>query len=285
MRLISTTLEARTRPILLVALVLSTSCAASTAEAPKSNSGSSPEWKTITTDWYALHFRRGGAADATLAMEMIDAILVALDAELGAQTVSAALTDADIKFYIYDRHGEKAVEGYSLLESGSRNGRYYGTIHLLGLSAHRPGGTTMVGEPFDRDYLHKTLTHELSTIMLDRMTRLKEKGWRYYSSPRWFAQGYPEYLGLMRASEHSRDVTLKMYLDRGRKNPDRAAGNDYLGGALRLLFLHERFGKEKVQAMLRSTQPTFWQAMRESLGLEAAAFESAWREWLSGEAA
>ncbi|MEE8409800.1 MAG: hypothetical protein V3T05_09360 [Myxococcota bacterium] len=86
----------------------------------------------------------------------------------------------------------------------------------------------------------------------------------------------------MRSSEHSRTVTLQKYLDQGRKNPDRAASNDYLGGALRLMFLHERFGKAKVQAVLRSTQPTFWEAILEALGLEAAAFESTWRVWLSG---
>jgi hypothetical protein len=129
-------------------------------------------------------------------------------------------------------------------------------IHLLALSAHRPA-TTAVGEPMDENYIFKNLVHEYSTILLEQMTLAKPTGWNFYGAPSWFVQGYEEYLGLTLSSEHSRNVTFPKYRDLHRQDRNRVTRafevkNPYLDGPVLVEFLHESYGKEKVQAFLMS---------------------------------
>jgi hypothetical protein len=141
---------------------------------------------------------------------------------------------------------------------------------------------TAVGEKRDEHSDHRGVTHEYSGVLLERYIR-KHGGWSLNSAPDWFRQGYEEYLALTLSTEHSRTVTLEMYKALLREDPTRVGyfgvASDYHEGAVILLFLHERFGKEKLHALLRSKEKTFRRAVATELGLTPDLFATTWSQW------
>jgi hypothetical protein len=130
------------------------------------------------------------------------------------------------------------------------------------------------------------LVHEYGTILLEQITRARAKGWRFYDAPGWFVQGYEEYLGLTHSTPHNRKVVLPKYLALQKADPLRVrigfgigVRNDYLDGAALLHFMHEAFGKEKVQAILTSEAPTFEAGAGPALGVSLEEFGRRWEEW------
>lgn len=144
-----------------------------------------------------------------------------------------------------------------------------------------------MGEPKDMDYLFRTVVHEYSTVILERLTRNKKQGWRFFSAANWFVQGYENYLGLMHSSEHSRNVTLSKHVQCLLAAPERitfdfgiTVQDPYTDGTILLTFMHEVYGKEKVQALLVSEQPTFGKAMRVVLADDLTTFADKFTKWM-----
>ncbi len=147
-----------------------------------------------------------------------------------------------------------------------------------------------MGEPPSDDTFFRLIMHEYSTIILGRIASEKTKGQMFHSLPNWFVQGYEEYCGLMLTSAINRTATAEKYLscyrsDLGRVNFDfgLSTHNDYIDGAMVLLFMNESFGKEKVQNILTSTEPTFGQAVHTSLGVGLEEFAKRWHIWIAGK--
>jgi hypothetical protein len=137
----------------------------------------------------------------------------------------------------------------------------------------------------DENYIFKNLVHEYSTIVLDRMTREKPRGWTFFSAPAWFVQGYEEYLGLMLSSEHSRRVTFEKYRDFHRADRKRiGAGfevaSPYIDGPVLLQFLHDTYGRGAVHAILLSEAADFWSALTQATGQDREQLHEAWLLWL-----
>ena len=149
------------------------------------------------------------------------------------------------------------------------------------------------GEPMDNAYFFKTVVHEYSSIVLEQITRSKRKGWTICKAPSWFVQGYQEYLALTLSSDHSRTVTVSLYKDLCTRDPTRVhlcgppdklmltVKNDYVDGAVLLMFMHEEFGRDRVHALLKSDSKTFCQALATELGLDYAGLFRRWQKWLS----
>ena len=55
----------------------------------------------------------------------------------------------------------------------------------------------------------------------------------------------------------------------------------YATGAVLVHFLHDRYGRDAVGALLRSGEPTFGRAMLAELGVDLAGFMDDWRAWLA----
>ena len=62
--------------------------------------------------------------------------------------------------------------------------------------------------------------------------------------------------------------------------PDFETRRAYVDGAVILLFLHERFGQERVQAVVTSEAESFAKAVVDALGRDLAALHADWRRWL-----
>jgi hypothetical protein len=145
-------------------------------------------------------------------------------------------------------------------------------IAILARSSFPQASRTLVGETKDEDYTYKLIADELSTVLFERVTRDKGKGWYFHDAPDWFVQGIEGYFGLTHASPHSREVTLPKYIAAsGGGNEvsfdDRIqVKNPYLGGLVLVAFLYSVYGAEAVNSLLASPKQTFAEAFTDSFG-------------------
>lgn len=91
---------------------------------------------------------------------------------------------------------------------------------------------------------------------------------------------YEEYLGVTLSTEHNRNATLGKCLALSKPNPDWISfdfgihvKDDYINGAVLLLFMHESFGKAKVHALLRSEDRSFGRALTATTGVHLEEFQ------------
>src|SRR5687767_8681473 len=245
-----------------------------------------PMWVIVKTDFYRLHHAPGHEADAKKVRQLLDASITALKAEFDGLPV-AELLRVDCAIYLHPKGSGKASE-YSVSITTRQDGdKYSAVIDLLTPSAYSPTYRSNVGEPAGDDHLAKLVLHEYSTILLERVTRTKKGGWGFYSAPKWFTDGYEEYLGLVLSTPRNRNEVLAKYLATQKANPGRvtfefgvSVADPYIDGALLLAFMHEEFGKKRVQAILTSREPRFGKAVAAALGVGLDEFQKRWADWL-----
>ena len=221
-------------------------------------------------------------ADCAPARRAIDKALTSLAAEFADLGGMRLIDGADIRIAL-DPLPHRAPRFD--IESGVEGGRYYGLVTLQAPSRLAPTGRSAVGEPLDINYFEKNTAHELSTIFLERATRNRGTGWRFFSAPPWFVQGFEDYLGLMCSTKHARTVTLPKYVALVKENPSRVgpgmtAKDPYRDGAVLLLFLHRAFGKERVHAILANGAATFDEALQTTLGVTKSDLLDRFGKWL-----
>jgi hypothetical protein len=243
------------------------------------------KWTLVETPYYHLHHDPAHETDAKQARDQLDRTIALLVKEFKPHPVEKLLRAADCKIYLHAKPNDTASEGLASLRTGVQDGKYVATIDMLTPSAFRPGFRNSVGEPGGKDYFAKVLVHEYGTILLEQITRAKPKGWRFYDAPGWFVQGYEEFLGLTLSTAHNRKVVLGKYLALQKKDSRRVrigfgigVRDDYIDGASVLYFMHETFGKEKVQAILVSEADTF-EAAGPALGVTFDEFGRMWYTW------
>jgi hypothetical protein len=231
------------------------------------------------------------AEDRSLVRELVRQSLEDLSTEFQEEGGLGLLSDLRLEIVVHGKPAEVVIqgktqrvcEGQSPTYAEGRNGRTFATTRILAPSRHSPAARTIIGEPMDRDYVHKTLVHEMSMLFLWQLTRRKSAGWGLWdpSTPQWFYDGYEEYLSLIRSTPHARQVTRPKYRARAQANLATGVPIDvYVQGALTLEYLHERFGRARLIALLRSEQPTFQDALRTALGCDETAILDGWRAWM-----
>lgn len=225
-------------------------------------------------------------ADARKFDNWLNDAATAMTAEFGAHEPEEILSlIKSCTVYIYDQPNSSAAEGLALVDPESHE--ITARIHFLAPSKHGPDALTSLLEPMDDNYIYKTLVHEYGTLFLASITDRKS-GWKYFHEAfGWFEQGYEEYLGVMFSSEHSRTVTKMKYLQTSLSDPSRIdfdfglnVENDYTDGVVLMMFMHDVYGKEQVQQILASPEPTFAKAILKVVGsLDAFRDKfSAWRQ-------
>jgi hypothetical protein len=245
------------------------------------------QWSVQSGDNYQLLYMPGHENDAKKVKGFLDSGIASLKKEFAGLQVDELLR-VNCAIYLHPKGSGKASESSAGITSGTDGqGKYFAVIDLLAPSAYDPGYRSNVNEPPGDDHYFKLVIHEYSTILLDRITRDKKGGWSFFSAPRWFTDGYEEYLGLMLSSPRNRKEVLMKYLAMHRQDPDRidfdfgvSVKDDYIDGAVLLLFMHETFGKDRVHAILKSEERRFGRAMASALGVGLDGFKKRWDEWL-----
>jgi hypothetical protein len=151
-----------------------------------------------------------------------------------------------------------------------------GTIDMLAPSAPAMKSATAIsslGLPKSSDDYHaKILMSEYIPIAhYEVQDRRQSGGWKYYTAPNWVVQGLQEYDAIFHTTPGNRDVTAKRLSAWATAHrtvfsccsPDIAIADDYNGGAAFMDFLVLQFGESVHVRLLRSSAPTFEDALTE----------------------
>ena len=244
--------------------------------------------ETIQIEDITVHHAPSHAADAKKVATFLKSAVKQLKAHFKPAGLDEYVTGFKCNIYLHPRATNKASESRASCICGVAGGAYYADIHLLTPSAHSQSATTHIGEAKDIAYFERLLVHEYAAPVLDRITRGKSSGWRFFQSPRWFIQGYEEYLALTNSNEHSRKVTLAKYKKIVKSDPQRVKNDfgltvrsEYLDGAMLIAFIHEKYGTDKAQAILTNQSDSFGTAIKQTLHVNLDTFFAAWEEWLA----
>lgn len=263
---------------------LAPALAQSRNEAPKLD-------QTLRVENITIHFARSNVDDAKEVAAFLPSAIKQLQDHFKPAGLDEHVTGFRCDLYLHPAPTERASESTAASTTGTRDGTnrtYFAEMHLLTPSAHSTEARTHIGEPKDDAYFERLLVHEYAAPVLDRITRAKPAGWRYYDAPRWFVEGYEEYVALTCSNEHSRNVTMRKYKQIVSTEPKRVRDDfglvvrdNYLDGSMIVAFMHDRFGAEKTQALLSSQAESFGEAVAKTLDVNLESFVAAWKEWLA----
>ncbi len=190
--------------------------------------------------------------------------------------------------WLHSKPNEKANESRAVCETQVQGAFYRADIHLLTPCAYTKSARSHIGEAKGRMYVERLLVHEYSAPLLDTITRGKKSGWRFFSAPRWFVQGYEEYLALHCSNTHSLRVTKARYLEIVRHNPERIrlgegieVTSPYLDGPVLVEFMDQHFGRTKLHAVLASREPSFERAVSTQMAEFPGKFFRAFQSWIA----
>ncbi len=139
---------------------------------------------------------------------------------------------------------------------------------------------------YDTDWYMGNIAHELGHIFLDRYRNLAG-GYLRSDLPRWFDEGFGEYLRLLVIGEQRFNENYSRYsseIPNIIANGTSGISDVYAGGAWVLRFMDSKFGIDTIKAIIASEQPTFWAAVTEQTSLTIAQFDEQLKEWLDGRA-
>ena len=249
-------------------------------------SGAGPEWQTATTvPGFDLHYGDGNDTDADVIGGFLSTAFDKITQEFSAHQPEELLEGVDLDVYLHPQAGEMASPQHATMTSNLRKSGYKAAIHMLTPSAYN-GGRTAPADENTQDYLYRQVVHELSAVYVQRLILSKPKGWRYDDAAPWFLQGFDEYLS-GKFSRRAEDDTLAGYRKQIRHNPRRISfestirvRNPYQDGAVLVQFLHESYGRDAVQNIWLSQEPTFHKALLSALGTDMAGLKRRWTHWL-----
>ncbi|MGZ3448040.1 MAG: hypothetical protein ACXVEF_00490 [Polyangiales bacterium] len=240
----------------------------------------------VATRYCDVEYTAGGAADAHVLATIADRAAIAIEKEL--TIARAPFRGMACRIHQHGAPDETAGDGHSSSQRFDVDGEYSVDAHYLALSKHSKTALTSAGQPMDADYLAKLVYAELASVALDRTTKQKKHGFRMNEAPSWFTAGYPEYLAVTLSSERYRTVVLPRYVSAVRADPSRivfgarievkARWNE---GAVLLAYLHDTYGKAKVQALVMSDKPTFEEAFAATFGVGLASLDAPFAAWLA----
>lgn len=244
-----------------------------------------PRWVVLRSERFEVHHAPGGAKDAERVRGWLEAGIRALTAEFTTHPVPELLA-VRCRVILHPEPTAAVSEARAGIETASDAAGYQATIRMLTPGAWRPAYRSQLGEAPSEDHFRKLLLHEYSAILLDRITARKPLGWRFFHAPPWFVQGFEEYLGLVLTTERNRTEVLDRALAAQRQAPERIGfdlgvevTDPYLDGLALVCFLHERFGRARVHALLDSDAPRFGRALARTLEIDLAGLEREWRAW------
>ncbi len=152
-----------------------------------------------------------------------------------------------------------------------------GTVYFVS-----PSDSYKVNAYYDKDWYTGNLAHEIGHIYLENL-RQTSGGYRRTDTPKWFDEGFGEYLRLLFHGEQVFDKKYSWYEPEKKYIIDSGfAGitNVYAGGAWVFRFMDDYLGIEKIKAILTDKSATFWQAVTAQTGLTPARFEEQLILWL-----
>lgn len=233
------------------------------------------------TTWLSSNVTWAAGKVSRIDLDLVKRLVVhgVTDLSLEFAAVGGGELLSDIRLTVRLHNGDSAEACMRTNASGT-----FAELELLAPSIQPSDARTIIGEPKDSIYIHKTVVHELSMLFLWQVTRRKPSGWGFFSGPDWFVDGWEEYLSLIRSSEHSRNTSLRLYRERVKvrwKSAAPAKLNRYLDGAIILQFMYDRFGRDRMFKLLRAPENTFAEALKATLECDETSLFASFQQWLT----
>lgn len=230
-------------------------------------------WLESRHDHYSVFYRAGFEKDAALAASWADRA-----EQLMKDKYGVTVSHYRLSIYLYDAPTPKIDADNARLHCCRKGdgADSVGTIELVTPSApafRAVARMSSLGMPKnDESYHAKILMSELIPIGHYELQNARPAGgWKYYSAPNWFVQGLQEYDAIFHTTATNQDITARHLAawattHRGAISccsPEIAVTDDYNGGATFMRFLAARFGEDVHAKLLRSSAPTFSDALSE----------------------
>lgn len=245
------------------------------------------QWKVLRTENYNLHYAEGQRADAQKVNSYLKTAYSRLATEFSSQDPATLLDGVKPDVYLHPTPNDDASDVHASMDSNMhpQRGEYQSQIHLLTPSAYpdRPGRSTSDVD----DAVFRQVVHEVTAVHVQRLSLDKPEGWKYDGAASWFLQGYDEYVSGVHGPTD--DKMLQRYRGDIRNDPSRVefrpdgtihTQNPYADGAALVHFLHDSFGRDAVQDIWVSSEPTFNQALQKSLNTTPQELQQRWQDWL-----
>ena len=248
--------------------------------------GTPPSWRSQEQRLFRVRYPDGLEADEARVSEATSNAIKALDAWFAGRVQPFARHGYRLTLSLYPHSTHLASPSRTTIVTRQENGINVAELHLLAPSRHCSG---RAGDPagFGQAALEKLITHEISTLYLDVLTRDKEAGWRFFSAPSWFVQGYEEFLALALTDDQASGDSKRAGAQSRAKSNDLSLGirtkDVYADGAEMMRFLHEAYGADAIRNVMTSDRPTFWTAMKAETGLGPVEFLERFQGWLAGQ--
>jgi hypothetical protein len=227
--------------------------------------------RQIATKYCTISYRDDRTQDAQRLARYADRSIASMAKDFGSIDPSL-MTDFECRILQYSQPKPGVADDATALSRTGGRGKWI-EVSLLAESSISPSSRTLTNEPKDDDYTAKLIADELSTVLFERITRDKQKGWYFQDAPPWFVQGIEGYAGLTHSTVHNRKVTLSKYIVMVKTDPGEVyfdtkihARNPYVGGLVFVTFLYRVYGKARVNELLASPLPSFEEAFAAEFG-------------------
>jgi hypothetical protein len=223
---------------------------------PQIVSAQTGQWQSIENQYFVVKYHPGYEVDAAVTLD------TAMIARNTTQQMYPHKLPFKVVIYIYPDTSEFGRTAVIYCDASSA------TIHIMGPSWNGSwGGYEQLDNPFRRvlthEYVHAPFYFDLS---------LKRVG--YQDPANWFDQGIAEYICQNYLPSYESSVRD------GVRNGDFMV-QDYAIGLYITEYLYNAYGQEIVLRLIKSTAPTFSQAITAALNRTPLQFEDEWRTYLT----
>ena len=165
--------------------------------------------------------------------------------------------------------------------------KYRATLEILHPDFYDGKRKNLLGHPYNEQYYHKLLIHELSTCYIEYVLSNKKSGWGPEYIPDWFRQGLEEYYGLTYSDSYWKTAGINDYFNY-HCGPGGGINfqfgifpqNPYYDGAILFLFLHEYYGPDIIQEILISEKKDLGAAIADILKINLNQMAEDFQNWL-----
>lgn len=231
-------------------------------------------WIESRHEHYSVFYARGYEADAQRAAAWADSVERTMRVKYGVTP-----RHYRISIYLHATPTREADVDNALVRCCSPAGGAdsVGRIDMLTPSAPQLRSASAVSSlglaKASADYAAKVLSSEYIPIGHYEVQNARAAGgWKYYDAPNWFVQGLQEYDAIFHSTVGNRTGTAKRLSAWAAAHqraftccsPDLAISDDYNGGAAFMMFLAHEFGEAVHAKILRSSAPTFADALTDA---------------------
>ena len=192
----------------------------------------------------------------------------------GEHTMKKYLHDLGVKVTIYMYNSREEIMAEEGVPTGISHTGYDGQNYTASIGILRPsweghwGGYEELDNPFrgllNHEYVHSVFCKDLF---------MKSTG--YKDPPSWFTEGIAEYISENYCPSYEKRVREAV------QSGSFMIDEPYSWGLYILEYMYKEYGQVKIISLIRSTAPTFLDALKKELGVSPSEFEDGWQAYLT----